>query len=203
MNNNKIVIIQKIWKGYIIRKKNKEIKDGIIFKLLLSLVNSYNEYIKQQKEINKFLNKRKIRVANYPSEITENLVKFAINKKYGFMPCWDVKKGDLILLNKQLEVKGSLDLLNGGPSSFGPTEKWHKIYFVDCKDTFKLNFKIYEIKLSNNTNIWNNLKVNKKDTYKKQCNEKRRPRIIFKDLLKQIPNNYINILFEGNIYELE
>jgi hypothetical protein len=148
------------------------------------------------------LKNKKIRICNYPSEITENLVKFAVYNKYKLMPCWDTKNGDLIFKDKKLEVKGSLNLFHGGPTSFGPTEKWYRLYFVDCKDTEQFNFIIYEIKLPSSSDVWQNIKVSKKQTFKEQCLERRRPRICYSKIIKQIPGKYISILFEGSIYDL-
>lgn len=187
----------------IIRMKNiKKIKDNFTKNMIIELLDLYNYINYKYNTFNKILKNRKLRLPNFPSEITENLVKFAIIKKYNIAPCWDIKKGDLYLYNKRLEVKGSIDLLNGGPCSFGPKEEWHRIYFVDAVDRFNKNFKIYEFKLSNKSEIWKNIKVNKTTTYKDQCIQNRRPRLIFKELLKQIPNEYINILFDGNINDL-
>jgi len=72
------------------------------------------------------------------------------------MPNWDTKKGDLELLNKQLEIKG---FMSDGPSSFGPTENWDWIYFVDGIDFINKRFKIYEIKLSNKDKRWRNIVI--------------------------------------------
>jgi len=58
---------------------------------------------------------------NFPSHISENIVKFALFKKYNIMPNWDTKTGDLDLFNLKIEVKG---FSSTGPSSFGPTEEW-------------------------------------------------------------------------------
>ena len=62
------------------------------------------------KKINIHKKKKKRRNENFPSDISENIVKFAIAKKYGVMPCWDTDKGDLIIKKKnifiQIEVKG-------------------------------------------------------------------------------------------------
>jgi len=170
--------------------------------LLRELVITYNLLYNNIKILNDKLDNRKIRRANYPSEITENIVKFAIIKKYNVFPCWDVKKGDICLDNDLFEVKGSIDLINGGPCSFGPTEKWEKIYFVDCIDHCELKFKVYEINLSNKSEIWENIKVNKKETFKNQCDQKRRPRIKFKELLNQIPEMYIDVIFNDHLDKL-
>lgn len=198
-DNIRIIIkIQSIFR----RKFIKKIKDSFTKDILIQLIEHHNNSNMFYNEINKKLITKKLRLPNYPSEITENLVKFAIKKKYNVAPCWDTTKGDLSLFDKKLEVKGSIDLLHGGPSSFGPTEEWHRIYFVDAIDTLKKNFTIYEIKLSNKSEIWKNIKVNKTSTFYDQCRQKRRPRITFGELIKQIPKEYISIIFNGNISEL-
>ena len=153
-------------------------------------------------EINEHLRNKKVRKSNYPSEITENIVKFSIKKYYGIMPIWETKNGDLQLDYMKLEVKGSIDLENGGPTSFGPLESWNRIYFVNCKYHHELKFTVYEIKLSNSSYIWKNIKLNKLETYEQQCIQKRRPRILFRELIKQIPQKYIKIIFDDYIDKL-
>ena len=44
--------------------------------------------------------------------------------------------------------------------------------------------------------------MNKSETYKNQCAQKRRPRICWKTLEQQIPNEYINIVFEGKMEDI-
>lgn len=63
-------------------------------------------------------------------------------------------------------------------------------------------FKVYEIKLSNENNLWKNIKVNATQTYADQCSQGRRPRITFTELVKQIPAKYINIIFYDHIDNL-
>lgn len=187
----------------IIRRLNiKKLKDTFTIEMLVELIEMYNTLYLSYYTMNKKLKNKKLRLPNYPSEITENLVKFAIIKKYNVAPCWDTKKGDLSLYDIQIEVKGSCDLFNGGPSSYGPKEQWNIIYFVDAVDCINKNFKIYEIKLSNTHHIWKNIKVNKTTTFHQQCIQGRRPRITFVELKKQIPSQYIHTIFDGNINHL-
>lgn len=187
----------------VIRRKNiKSLKDDFTKLLLDMYINNYNEMCLIIHQINLQLKSKKCRKPNYPSEITENLVKFAIIKIYNVSPSWDTEKGDLCLYGMKLEVKGSVDLINGGPCSFGPKEEWVRIYFVDALNCAIKKFKIYEIKLSNQSEIWKNIKVNKNQTYEDQCLQGRRPRITFKELIKQIPDNYINIIFDGSFSDL-
>lgn len=81
------------------------------------------------------------------------------------MPSWNTDKGDLVINKKnipfyQIEVKG---FMSDGPSSFGPTENWDCIYFVDCKDFVCKKFKVYEIRLSNKSEIWENIRISGQD----------------------------------------
>ena len=126
------------------------------YNILNELLDNYILGYNQLKLINKKLSKKKCRNENFPSHISENIVKFALYKKYGIMPNWDTKKGDLELLNKQLEIKG---FMSDGPSSFGPNENWDWIYVVDGIDFINKRFKIYEIKLSNKDKQWINIVI--------------------------------------------
>lgn len=197
-----VVVIQKMWRGFSTRRNLMKLKDGMDFHLLNILLERYNNDCILVEGINKQLKKKKIRNSNFPSEISENIAKLAICKKYRVMPTWDTERGDLYIqcpINRQVEVKGFMSV---GPSSFGPTERWDWIYFVDCINTLQREFKVYEIKLSNTNMIWRNIMVNKEQTYGDQCDQKRRPRIAFHRIQEQIPN-HCKLIFEGNIEELQ
>jgi len=197
-DTTKIIKIQSFVRGYITRKKLQQPKDKMSIQFVDDMLNQYNQKLLFNQEINKQLSKKKIRNENFPSEISENIVKFCLYKKYKIMGCWDTNEGDLILLNNKIEVKG---FMSSGPSSFGPTETWDRIYFVDCKDTLNKNFKVFEIKLSNNNIKWKNIKLNKTQTFDEQCCEKRRPRLAFEEIQKQLGND-CKLIFYGNIKDL-
>ena len=199
-NQTQIITIQKIWRGCNTRKNLMKIKDSMNITNLKRCIDIYINTINIETIINQDLNKKKIRYSNFPSHISENIVKFAIAKKYKIMPNWDTHKGDLVLNNLRIEVKGSINLYNG-PPTFGPTEYWDRIYFVDGID-FKLNkYDIYEIKLSSSSEKWKNLKVNKTETFFDQCLQKRRPRLTFYEIKKQL-NDDCKLFFSGHISEL-
>ena len=139
------------------------------------------------------------------SEISENIVKYALlySKKYKIFPNWDTESGDLDWIYKKIEVKCFSSL---GPSSFGPTEKWDLLYFLDAMDFKNKNFKLYEIRMSNNHDTWCNIKMNKQETYKEQCDSGKRPHIAFekiKEQLDKINVNYCKLIWSGHISELD
>ena len=241
----------------------KTLLDKITINILIDDINEHIRHSKYINERNTYLgNKHKLwRNDNFPSHISENICKFAIFKKYGIMPTWNTSKGDLqIVMDNsviQIEVKG---FMSDGPSSFGPIENWDIIYFVDCKNFENKKFKVYEINLSNTSDIWKKLKIKGTDfntdnipviptdeelnkctinelknlcklrgiktigkkndiitnlktlepgskfdkvaTYEEQCKEKRRPRISFQNLKKVLPEENINLIFNGTIEEL-
>lgn len=92
--------------------------------------------------------------------------------------------------------------MSNGPSSFGPTEDWDKIVFVDMREYETKHIKIYMFELSNKCNEWSNIKVNQTTTFKTQCRQGRRPRISFDNIRKQIDQKYIITLFDGSIDSL-
>lgn len=208
ISNNKILnknalIIQKNYNGFLTRKQLSDLNDNFTFELLKKLYNKYIDGLLFTININNQLLKKKIRNENFPSHISENIVKFAIYKKYNIMPCWDTNVGDLIInknnILKKIEVKG---FMSTGPTSFGPTENWDWIYFVDAINILTKKIIIYEIKLSNKNIIWQNIKINKNQTYYDQCVQKRRPRLSFQQIKNQLIE-YCTIIFTGNIDDLQ
>ena len=100
---------------------------------------------------------------------------------------------------KKLEVKC---FSTKSPSSFGPKEKWDYIYFLDALDFKNKNFKLYEIRLSNTNKTWNDLKINRNETYKMFCDSGKRPRIHFEEVKKQLSDN-CKLIWSGNINDLK
>jgi len=173
---------------------------GLTPELLIRCIDTYTNTIKDEKQINESLTNKKIRLSNFPSHISENIVKLAYHKKYGIMPNWDTDKGDLCIDKFRLKVKGSINLSNG-PPTFGPTENWDQIYFLDGLNNHEKRYKIYEIRLSNDSDKWKNLKVSQKNTYFQVCQEKKRPRLLFKEIQAQLGDD-CELMFDGHISEL-
>jgi len=162
--------------------------------ILEKLFINHIKYCNTKKEIYKEL-KIKQRIPNFPEDISENIVKFIIEKYLHIKTTWFCKTGDLQYDDKKIEVKCFCSI---GPSSFGPNEKWNEIYFLDATNFLNKNFKCYKINLSSDNDIWKKIKVNKTQTFEEQCNQKRRPRITFKELYKQIPNEYKQKIYDGS-----
>lgn len=199
------VIIQAYWKGYKLRNELLKLNDGYTFDILNRCLDQYISNLKFNNEINSLLSQRKRRNENFPSDISENIVKFIVSRIYKIMPSWDTDIGDLII-NKnsirkiQIEVKA---FMSSGPSSFGPTEKWDWIYFVDGQDVKNKKFKIYEVKLSNKNEIFRNIKISKNETYGVIADSGRRPRGSFYNIFKPQLENYCRLIFDGCLSELE
>lgn len=202
MNQEEIIRLQALIRAFLTRKELRKPSDNFDHQLIEEHIDHYNLTIKLEKETNQQLGKKKIRHTNLPSHISENIVKFAFYHKYQIMPTWDIKPGDLIIapIQMRLEVKGSLDLSNG-PPSFGPTESWDRIYFLDAKRITEKIFKVYEVKLSDQDPKWQNLKVSRNETFQQQCQSKRRPRMSFKLIQDQLRDD-CQLIFNGHISEL-
>lgn len=197
--------IQKLWRGYNTRNKLSSSTDNMSHELLIELLKKYNDNLVFTENFNKLLSKKKVRNENFPSHISENIAKFAIFKKYNIMPCWDTDKGDIIIsklnLFKQIEVKG---FMSDGPSSFGPTESWDWIYFVDARDTRNSRFKVYEIKLSNTSEVFRSVKLNKKESYGEIADNNQRGKLrgCFEKIFKPQLENNCKLIFDGHISQL-
>jgi hypothetical protein len=204
LKNIAAIKIQALWRGFHVRRLLMALNDNMTYDIMIRELTRYNNNMIETERINELLSKKKIRHENFPSHISENIAKFVIFKKYGIMPCWDTDKGDIILnkqsLFKQIEVKG---FMSDGPSSFGPTECWDWIYFVDARDTQKSCFKVYEIKLSNKSDIFRNIKITKKESYGEQCDRKVRPHCGFEKIFKPQLGEHCKLIFGGHISELD
>ena len=172
------------------------------------LLQRYKMYAKADEAIGKMNDKLKatnplakvIRRENFPSDISENLTKFAIIHHYKGRrhPTWQCS-GDLDEKGLKIEVKA---FSSTGPLSFGPKEEWDYIYFVDCQERDK--FKVYELKLSNTSNDWRSIRVNKTCTYGDHCDSSRRPRHSFKGIRDQLRELGIKLrcIFNGPLERL-
>ncbi len=163
---------------------------------LNELIKIHLDYIKG---LNEFKNKHKInvRMPNFPEMISENIIKhFIINNEN--RECDNAKSGDLISKGEKIEVKCFSSL---GPTSFGPTEKWKELYFLDAMNFNNNKIKIYKCSLSNDSEEFSNVKLNAKETYKESCTKGKRPRINFKELQKQLKSG-IKEVYNGNLEEV-
>ena len=173
-------------------KKNLD-KDGVLEFYKTDLL-----YYETYKNLSKKYN-CKPRNPSLSEIVSENIIKFCLNKN-NILCTNSINSGDLIVDNKyKYECKCFTSI---GPISFGPKEEWEKLILLDGREWFNNKFKIILVNLKNNDTIWLNIKMNKTETYKNQCDQKRRPRIGWITLEKQIPKEYINIIFEGKIEDI-
>lgn len=93
--------------------------------------------------------------------------------------------------------------MSKGPLSFGPTEKWDILYFVDGQDIINKKFKVYEVKLSTENEIFRNINISKKETYGNIADSGRRPRGSFYTIFKPQLTCHCKLIFDGHISEID
>jgi hypothetical protein len=165
-----------------------------------ALLHFYNTDLKHYEDYKKLCTQYecKSRLPGLSEIVSENLIKFSLIKNN--INCTNTINGDLLVNNKfKYECKC---FTSNGPISFGPTESWEKIVFLDGREWYNNKFKIYLVNLKNTDNDWYNIKVNNNETINDQCLQKRRPRICWDKLKNQISSKYINIIFEGSINDI-
>lgn len=125
-----------------------------------------------------------IRRPNFPEDISENIVRLSYFKDSKWK---SGVSGDLVCDNfGKIEVKC---VNSTGPISFGPTEKWDILCIVDARLFIENIFTIHKINIKNDDF---HIQVSKKQSYKDQVLQKRRPRICLKNLLVQIKDEDIS-----------
>jgi len=85
-----------------------------------------------------------------------------------------------------------------GPCSFGPTEKWNVIYFLDGLEYRDFKFKLYKFSLANDSNEWKQLRVNSTETFEDHASVGRRPRLSFNKIKSQL-EEHCQLIWEGDI----
>jgi hypothetical protein len=165
----------------------------MIDKHLPELLNAYIQYIKKIDMVNMTLVK-KIRQDNFPCHLSENLVKLAIKRWRPSSNVIQTTKYDLMDGDMKYEVKAFSNPTY--PCSFG-SNGWDSIYFLDATNIRDYHIKVYELPMAHTNPIWENLKVNSYETFKDQCDQKRRPRISFERIYSYL-SNFIYLIYDGS-----
>ncbi len=130
-----------------------------------SLIEDCDHYIgdlNYNERRNRTLTGKKIRNPNMPSHIIEILVRVVLSSILGVQINAETDSGDLNFKAPcGLVVFESKAYSSGGPTSFGPTEKWSWIVFVDATRVREKHFKVYLIPLSNTSQEWRSINLRK------------------------------------------
>jgi len=156
----------------------------------------HKKYVTELKTLN-----MKIRQPNFPESISEYLIKFYI-EMFENRKCTKATIGDLEIDGNRIEVKC---FTSRGPTSFGPSEKWKQLYFMDATMIYTNGrIKIYKCESSNDSEMWQKVQVNKNENFLDKCKKGHRPRIKFKSLLLQqslqfLPNSFLQLVYDGHV----
>jgi hypothetical protein len=135
-----------------------------------------------------------------PDHISENIVKFVIHNHVGDATCtWSTDVGDL--KSESLKTVECKSFTSDGPTSFGPTQKWDHIFFLDARNWLTDNLVVWQVAVPNTDPLWTTIKVNKKETKSDQSGDMRRPRIKWESLYPQI-KDHCKKVFEGTFEEI-
>jgi hypothetical protein len=191
-------------------KKVNEYDDKYTQVVLETRYNMYrNNYIDTSEIIKK--TGLPIRHQNPPEDVTENIVKFIINKYDNDTSCkWakSIKHKTLKFSGDLYSDKYSIDMppevkafTSDGPSSFGPNKKFGVIYFLDMREWLNNKFILWKVNVSNDSPEWKNIKMNKTQTNEEQCKEKRRPHISWENIYSQIPEKCVKV-YDGTFEDI-
>lgn len=131
-------------------------------KSLIEDCDHYIEDLNYNERRNRTLTGKKIRNPNMPSHIIEILVRVVLSSILGVQINAETDSGDLNFKTPRgLVVFESKAYSSCGPTSFGPTEKWSWIVFVDATLVREKHFKVYLIPLSNTSEEWRGINLRK------------------------------------------
>lgn len=160
-------------------------KSFLEYKKVVSLLNlkiqSSKNYVKAETKL--------IRNPNFPSELSENLVKFVEKKLSNRELQWN-KGSDLLSIdNKRYEVKCFVS----GPSTFSSKLFFDSIFFLDARYSHQGIFILYKIECDGN--IFKRLNVNSTHTFLDFEKTGKRPRCNFFFLLSQLRKTNIKVSY--------
>lgn len=146
-----------------------------------------------------------IRHQNPPEDVTENIVKFIIINYDKDASCKWAKAikchGDLCSDKYAIETPPEVKAFtSNGPCSFGPDKKFGVLYFLDMRDWLNNKFVLWKVSVSSDSPEWHNIKMNKTQTLKDQCEKGVRPHISWENIYSQIPDKCVKVYdgtFEG------
>jgi hypothetical protein len=94
------------------------------------------------------------RRGNFPEHVSEKIVNIILTKLWpGIVTKAKIGDLDYNYNNKTLKIEVKC-FTSTGPSSFGPTEKWDKLLFIDLRDYKQHNIILYLIDLAWNNKKW-------------------------------------------------
>lgn len=139
------------------------------------------------------------RFPSIPEDISENLIKFILHRTHDPTSRWDTKTGDLFSTKEgKQECKCFTSV---GPISFTPHSDWDVIYFLDATQWLKDHFILYRIPLRMSSPEWMSVQINRRQTYRDQSDQGRRPRIGWLPLYSQM-KAYCEKIAEGTFVSL-
>ena len=151
-------------------------------------------YYRCMKQSNKN-NNISCRLPAIPEDISENIIKFILHLSCDKTSIWTNKYD----LRSEIEdFQECKCFTSDGPISFSPTSEWNCVYFLDGRKWYDEEFKLYKFPYKRTSDEWKNIKVNNKETFQNHCDQKRRPRITWKELYRQRGNKFI-LIFDGTL----
>lgn len=142
------------------------------------------------------------RVPNFPESVSEPMVYLAMKKKGRDARYFEVATGDLTegINNDKIESKASC---GNGPSSFGPTEHWKRLAYINVYNHTHCRIRIIDI--PDMDDCFQKLVLSKRTgrTYADYCRNKCRPRFdLDKFITEHVKNEEISTIYEGPILDL-
>lgn len=192
---------QAVIRGFLCRKHLQQPKDNLSIDIVKIMLDRHIDDYKFIEAVNQKLDAKKIRQSNFPSHLSENLVKFLIASRYHVMPSWNTHTGDLCFYLRERTLKMEVKAFSStGPTSFGSNETWDWIYFLDATRFHEYYFSLYEVRLSNDHPEWQQLRINQQETYQQQCQQKRRPRLKFSTIEQQL-KDHCRLIYSGHVFQ--
>ena len=198
ITEERLSLVEKIIQEKISLYNRGTMEDRYTKQVLIEQFTIHKNYVQSRIKTSRALNIR-IRLPGIPEDISENMIKMLIRNINGDESCTWNCDGDLYShIEKKQECKC---FTSDAPISFTPSSGWNVIYFLDAREWLDNKFKLYRLPLKYDDTIWQNIKINQKQTFGEQANAGRRPRIGWKSLYPQI-KDYAEEIWSGSFEDI-
>jgi len=171
-----------------------------------NLINLYDAFVNynrilynEETKLNSYIG----RITNFPDYLSENIVMHILSKNSKYSNITGKGVGDIHFILDSKEIYGEVKCKVNGPSSFSPKKMKNNdhLFYIDASTHMK-DYKIKVYHIPNCKTLCENIKINEKETFNDQQDQKRRPRT--SNIENIIKNNkkQCELIYNDSIYNI-
>jgi len=160
----------------------------------------FDEHRKYARRMTVLSRKYKVPIRHHglPETLSERLIRLMIHHVLHDATCTPKGRGAGDLFSETYGVVECKSFTSLGPVSFSPKSRWNELFVLDATQWMTEYFVLYRVRLSSHSEVWQGIMINRTQTFADQCAQRRRPRLLWRNLYPQI-QTYCDVVFSGHL----